>query len=128
MTTYAHMYCMQLHTCMYHAHTRNTHTCIEFATCIDAPSIDDSCYGSETGAISWSPFESCGIVDMYDVQYTRNLCNESNTTVEIAQQRNTFIFLTSSEIYCIRVRAVINENYSSSYSTCAQVSSQEGSM
>ena len=58
--------------------------------------------------------------------YTSAVCNASNaTTVNFTTTNETNVNLPSSEVYCIQVRAVINENCFSSYSTCAQVASLE---
>ena len=58
--------------------------------------------------------------------YTTAMCNTSNaTTANVITTNETGVNLPSSEVYCIQVRAVINENCYSRYSTCAQVASLE---
>ena len=57
--------------------------------------------------------------------YTDAMCNASNVTVNSMTINETSVILPSSDVYCIRVRAVINEDCYSRYSTCAQVASLE---
>ena len=57
---------------------------------------------------------------------TLAVCNASNaTTVNVITTNETGVNLPSSEVYCIQVKAVINKNCYSRYSTCAQVASLE---
>ena len=56
------------------------------------------------------------------------MCNASNATLNLITMNETSVILPSSEVYCIQVRAVINESCYSGYSTCAQVASLEQGM
>ena len=78
--------------------------------------------------LTWSPPQSCGTVNRYEVLYTQAVCSASDVTAERIQINETGIILPSSDVYCIQVRAVVNENCSSRYSTCAQVASLEHGM
>ena len=66
-------------------------------------------------------------MNSYEVLYTKAMCSTSGANVETVSLTNeTTVFMTlSSDVYCIRVRAVINEDCYSGYSTCAQVASLE---
>ena len=103
-----------------HAHTG-------YATCSDKPILEDSCYAeaSEMGMLIWNPPRFCTSVDRYEVLYTKTVCSESEATVERVRQNETTILLTSSDVYCIQVRAVTNDNCFSDSSKCAQVSQLE---
>ena len=109
-----------------------THTPTGYTHCVDAPTIEDSCYARELQAagLSWSPPRSCGSVYEYEVLYTNSTCNASDSTVprRHVQHSEANVILTSSDTYCIRVRALINESFYSNYSTCAQVASLEKGM
>ena len=110
--------------CMSHKHMTNA----GFTICVDAPTIEDSCYARalQAAGLSWSPPRSCGAVNEYEVLYTQSTCNASDSTLPHGAQNNeTNVILTSSETYCIRVRAVINGTFYSNFSTCAEVASLE---
>ena len=105
----------------------HTHTHTGCARCSDKPVVEDSCYAGTTGTLIWNPPQSCSNVNSYEVLYAKAMCSTSGANVETVSLTNeTTVFMTSSsDVYCIRVRAVINENCYSGYSTCAQVASLE---
>jgi len=47
-----------------------THTPAGYTHCVDALTIEDSCYARELQAagLSWSPPQSCGAVNEYEVR------------------------------------------------------------
>ena len=75
------------------------------------------------GILTWSPPQSCGSVNRYEVLYSQAVCSASDVTAERVQSNENNITLTSSAVYCIQVTAVINETCRSRNSTCAQVAS-----
>ena len=111
-----------------------THACMHADTgctcCVDHPIFRDFYYArpSQIGPLSWNPPQSCEPVGKYEVLYTNAVCNASNATVNVTTINETSVILPSSEGHCIRVRAVINENCHSRYSTCAQVASLKQGM
>ena len=98
--------------------------------CADKPVIEDSYYiGSlGMGALKWSPPESCSTIHRYGLLYTHTMCSTSDTTVRSVNSSSETIFLHPSEVYCIQVRAEVNESCYSNYSTCAQVASLQQGM
>ena len=104
------------------------HTRTGYAICVTKPTIKD--YAGASGRLVWTPPPSCRPVDKYEVQYTQTMCSVMNPNVSKVSLTNTTTYLniTSFDLRCIRVRAVINENCSSNYSTCAQVDLLESGM
>ena len=79
----------------------------------------------------WTPPQSCSAVDKYEVQYTQTMCSVMDPSVSKILFTNVttyFLNMTSFDLCCIRVRAVITETCFSKYSTCAQVASLEHGM
>ena len=110
----------------YYEHT-HTHTHAGYTRCSDKPVVEDSCYAGTTGTLVWNAPQSCSNVNSYEVLYTKANCSTSDANVERVNLTNeTTVFMTSSsDVYCIQVRAVVNRNCYSHYSTCAQVASLE---
>ena len=116
------------HTCT-HAHMHaHTHTHTGHAPCLDKPIFEDSCYAGQSGALIWNSPQSCSGMERYEVLYTKAMCSTPDAPVERVNLTNeTTIFMSSSsDVYCIQVRAVISENCFSRNSTCAQVASLKG--
>ena len=115
----AHMYIMYTHT---HTHTGH-------ASCLDKPIFEDLCYEGQSVALDWKQPQSCSDVNNYEVVYTKAPCSIPNASVERVHVTNETIFVASySDVYCVRVRAVIGENCYSRNSTCVQVASFEKGM
>ena len=65
-------------------------------------------------------------MNSYEVLYAKTNCSASDANVERVNLTNeTTVYMTLSDVYCIRVRAVVNKNCYSRYSTCGQVASLE---
>ena len=105
-----------------------TQTCTQthtgYARCDHSPVFRDCCFARAlVEALVWDPPDSCGTVNKYEVNYTQTMCNASNATVHSDTLTNTtaITLTSSSEVYCIQVKAVINENCYSRSTLCAQV-------
>ena len=120
------VYCTVMNSvCMYIDHIMNTYTHTGYARCSDKPVVEDSCYARTIGTLAWNGPQSCSNVNGYEVLYTKANCSTSDANVERILTNETTVFVTSSDVYCIQVRAVVNKNCYSHYSTCAQVASLE---
>ena len=120
-TLYLLLYPSVLHT--------HTYTADEIC-CPDKPILEDFLYAKRlrVGALRWSSHLSCTDINGYEVLYVQTMCNASDAPVERVRTgltNRTSIFLPPSDVYCIKVRAVTNENCYSRYSTCAQVAPLE---
>ena len=109
-----------------HVHYVHTYTHTGHASCLDKPIIEDSCYEGRSVALDWIQPQSCSGVNSYEVLYTKAPCSIPNARIIIERvngTNKTMFVASDSDIYCIRVRAVIGENCYSRNSTCVQVAS-----